>query len=191
MDNNSENRIQELLDQNTMLLAEIQRLKRILADYGITDGMISGTDSKPEYDPDQGGRIKQEKIKRQHVIKFFSRFWGREDVYSKRVVKKNGEVGYFTQCRNFWKTDFEKYGKPDYRAALIEEMQVAGFRVVVSENIQDRFAVIDKETVWYGSLDFLGKEDAEDNLMRIDSREAAEEVLAIAVSREEQNVEVL
>ena len=51
--------------------------------------------------------------------------------------------------------DFEKYGKPDYRAALIKEMQLAGFRVVVSENVQDRFAVIDKEIVWYGSLDFL------------------------------------
>ena len=60
-------------------------------------------------------------------------------------------------------------------------MQLAGLRVVISENVQDRFAVIDKEIVWYGSLDFLGKEDAEDNLMRIESGEAAEEVLAIAV----------
>ena len=90
-----------------------------------------------------------------------------------------------------WKMDFEKYGKPDYRAALIEELQLAGFRVVVSEIVQDRFAIIDKEIVWYGSMDFLGKEDAEDILMRIDSKEAAEEVLAIAVSREDQNLEVL
>ena len=90
-----------------------------------------------------------------------------------------------------WKMDFEKYGKPDYRASLIKEMQLAGFRVVVSENVQDRFAVIDNEIVWYGSMDLLGKEDAEDILMRIESKEAAEEVLAIAVSREEQNVEVL
>lgn len=62
-------------------------------------------------------------------------------------------------------------------------MQAMGFRVILSENIQDRFAIIDREIVWYGSLDFLGKEDAEDNLMRIDSKEAAEELLAIAVSR--------
>ena len=90
-----------------------------------------------------------------------------------------------------WKMDFEKYGKPDYRAAMIEEMQEAGFRVVLSENTQDRFAIIDNEIIWYGSLDFLGKEDAEDNLMRIESKEAAEELLAIAASREEQNTEVL
>ena len=57
-----------------------------------------------------------------------------------------------------WKMDFEKYGKPDYRASLIKEMQLAGFRVVVSENVQDRFAVIDNEIVWYGSMDLLGKE---------------------------------
>ena len=65
----------------------------------------------------------------------------------------------------------------------LEDMQAMGFRVILSENIQERFAILDKEIVWYGSLDFLGKEDAEDNLMRIQSKEAAEELLAIAVSR--------
>ena len=50
-----------------------------------------------------------------------------------------------------------KYGKPDYRASLIEEMLSFGFQVVVSENIQDKFAIIDNEIVWYGSVDFLGK----------------------------------
>lgn len=134
MENNSENRIQELLDQNTELLAEIQRLKRILADYGIADGMISGTDSKTEYDPDQGGRIKQEKITRQHVIKFFSRFWGREDVYSKRVVKKNGEVGYFTQCRNFWKTGcYRKNGS----SIKCQDCKLREYRPVTEQQIFD------------------------------------------------------
>ena len=89
-----------------------------------------------------------------------------------------------------WKMDFEKYGKPDYRATLIEDMRALGFYVVLSENIQDRFAIIDGDIVWYGSLDFLGKEDAEDNLMRVESREAAEELLAISASREDQNSEV-
>jgi len=96
---------------------------------------------------------------------------------------KERQIGGTTVTIMTWKTDFEKYGKPDYRAVLIEDMQAMGFRVILSENIQDRFAILDKEIVWYGSLDFLGKEDAEDNLMRIDSKEAAEELLAIAVSR--------
>ena len=36
---------------------------------------------------------------------FFSMFWGRTDVYSKRTIKKStGEVNYYTQCYNFWKS---------------------------------------------------------------------------------------
>jgi len=35
---------------------------------------------------------------------FFSMFWGRTDVYSKRTIKKStGEVNYYKQCYNFWK----------------------------------------------------------------------------------------
>lgn len=90
-------RIQELLDQNAILQAEIVKLRRILTENGIAETDGTPSDIKNIYDPDQGARIKQEEITRQHVQFFFSRFWGREDVYSKRVVKKNGEAGYFTQ----------------------------------------------------------------------------------------------
>ena len=106
-----------------------------------------------------------------------------------RLLKERQAAGVQVTVMT-WKMDFEKYGKPDYRATLIEDMQTLGFHVVLSENIQDRFAIIDGDIVWYGSLDFLGKEDAEDNLMRVESREAAEELLAIAASREDQNSEV-
>lgn len=35
--------------------------------------------------------------------KFYSYFWGRIDVFSKRAVnKKTGKSGYYTQCDNFW-----------------------------------------------------------------------------------------
>lgn len=116
---------------------------------------------------------------------------GKQKIHHLKSLLKERQTAGVKVTIMTWKMDFEKYGKPDYRASLIEEMQLAGFRVVVSENVQDRFAVIDDEIVWYGSMDLLGKEDAEDILMRIESKEAAEEVLAIAVSREEQNVEVL
>lgn len=40
-----------------------------------------------------------------HAQYFFSYFWGRMDVYSKRYkTKTEGKSGYFTQCVNFWKT---------------------------------------------------------------------------------------
>lgn len=52
-----------------------------------------------EYDPDQGGRIIDPGyITEDRATRFFSMFWGREDVYSKRG--KRG--GYFPQCDNRW-----------------------------------------------------------------------------------------
>ena len=35
--------------------------------------------------------------------RFFARFWGRTDVYAKRVEnKKTNKAGYYPQCINFW-----------------------------------------------------------------------------------------
>ena len=52
-----------------------------------------------EYDLDQGARIVNPTfITEMMAIRFFSMFWGREDVYAKRG--KNG--GYFPQCDNRW-----------------------------------------------------------------------------------------
>lgn len=52
-----------------------------------------------DYDPDQGGRIMNSSfITEEMAIRFFSMFWGREDVYAKRG--KSG--GYFPQCDNRW-----------------------------------------------------------------------------------------
>ena len=39
------------------------------------------------------------------------------------------------------------------------------------------FAVIDETVVWYGSMNLLSREDVEDNIMRLESREIAEELL--------------
>ena len=41
----------------------------------------------------------------------------------------------------------------------------------------EHYAVIDNEIVWYGSMNLLSKEDAEDNLMRVCSKDIAAELL--------------
>ena len=52
-----------------------------------------------EYDIDQGNRIVNPPyITEKMAMRFFSMFWGREDVYARRG--KNG--GYFPQCANRW-----------------------------------------------------------------------------------------
>lgn len=44
--------------------------------------------SSVEYDLDQGGRIHRQYIDRTMATRFFSMFWGREDVFARRA--KNG-----------------------------------------------------------------------------------------------------
>ena len=39
--------------------------------------------------------------------------------------------------------------------------------------------MIDNEIVWYGSINLLSKEDAEDNIMRVCDAEIAAEVLEL------------
>ena len=48
----------------------------------------------------------------------------------------------------------------------------------------EHYAVIDNEIVWYGSMNLLSKEDAEDNLMRVCSKDIAAELLEITFGDE-------
>ena len=50
----------------------------------------------------------------------------------------------------------------------------------------EHYAVIDHEIVWYGSMNLLSKEDADDNLMRVCSREIAAELLEITFGSEKE-----
>ena len=51
--------------------------------------------------------------------------------------------------------------------------------LVKVEDYCQHYCIIDKEIVWYGSMNFLGKEDSEDNLMRVSSKEIASELLEL------------
>ena len=45
------------------------------------------------------------------------------------------------------------------------------------EEVCEHFAVVDREIVWYGSMNFLPKEDVEDDIMRIVSKDIAAEIM--------------
>ncbi len=91
-----------LRTQIAELKAENVYLRALLDEAG-----ISADFSREQVEPheaDQGARILPTEITRDMALEFFKRFWGRTDVYAKRVVsKKTGRVGYYTQCVNFWK----------------------------------------------------------------------------------------
>ena len=92
-----EKRIQYLEQEN-------QYLKHLLSDAGISYSEKEIIENVHEYDSNQGARIIPREITETDAKVFFSMFWGRTDVYSKRTIKKStGEVNYYTQCYNFWK----------------------------------------------------------------------------------------
>lgn len=72
------------------------------------------------------------------------------------------------------------YGNSLFTGDMIRDMQKTGIHVVVREEVIEHFAVIDDALVWHGGMNLLGKEDAWDNLMRIQSAQVAAELLAIA-----------
>lgn len=43
----------------------------------------------------------------------------------------------------------------------------------------EHYAVIDKKLVWHGGMNLLGKEDAYDNLIRVENEQVAAELLDI------------
>lgn len=60
---------------------------------------------------------------------------------------------------------------------LIEDMKKVGIQVQVLSTMHEHYAIIDKEIVWYGSMNLLSREKAEDNLMRVVSQEIAQELM--------------
>ena len=83
-----------------------------------------------------------------------------------------------------WHPDAYKYGRDDVRMELMERLRKAGFEIRMVESSCEHYAVIDQEIVWYGSMNLLSKEDAEDNLMRVCSKEIAAELLEMTFGDE-------
>lgn len=99
--------VTRLQKQLNNLQLENQVLKNILDKAGLSYqnelASIRETDTKEDFDPEQGKRIVHPKEITGRMAKlFFSFFWGRTDVYAKRNVNKNGEAAYYPQCDNFW-----------------------------------------------------------------------------------------
>lgn len=76
-----------------------------------------------------------------------------------------------------WHPDSYKYGKDEHRIELMELLRNYGFHIELMKENCERYAVIDNEIVWYGSMNLLSKDDVEDNIMRVASNEIASELL--------------
>lgn len=84
-----------------------------------------------------------------------------------------------------WEADRYGFGDSAYWMELQERMRANGFGINLVEDYCQHYCIVDREVVWYGSMNFLGKEDSEDNLMRVCSKEIAAELLEITFGKQE------
>ena len=75
--------------------------------------------------------------------------------------------------------DYPEDGRDQHRAH-IEHLVSSGVNVITRHKYRERFAIIDKSLVWYGSMTLLSNEKEDDSLMRINNPAVAEELLEFA-----------
>ena len=88
-----------------------------------------------------------------------------------------------------WHPDCYKYGKSEVRMELLEQLRKTGFEIQLMEEGCEHFAVVDQKIVWYGNMNFLSKEDMEDNLMRVVSGNIAAEIMEMTFGGEKELME--
>lgn len=104
----SKENIAQLQRRLNDLQSENRILKKILDKAGVPYrkelSNLQNMDIDEAYEEDQGKRIIHPKEITENMANlFFSRFWGRQDVYAKRSENKaTGKAGYHPQCNHFW-----------------------------------------------------------------------------------------
>ena len=73
--------------------------------------------------------------------------------------------------------DCVRFGDPTDVQLMIDSLRKASVAVSLTDSESEHFAVMDKKLVWHGGMNLLGREDAWDNLIRVESVKAAAELL--------------
>ena len=104
-----------------------------------------------------------------------------EDV---EMMKKAG-INTVRIAESTWSTCEPQEGVFDFSHVerVLDAMEEAGIQVILKDEVNEHFALIDEELVWHGGMNLLGKEDVWDNLMRIRSAVVAEELLELALGK--------
>lgn len=100
-----------------------------------------------------------------------------------RMLKERQEAGIKIIVVT-WHPEVYKYGSDEHRIELMEELRNAGYHIELMKDSCEHYAVIDKRIVWYGSMNLLSKDDAEDNIMRVESSDIAGELLEMTFHKD-------
>lgn len=83
-----------------------------------------------------------------------------------------------------WEPDSYGFGDAGFWMQLHEEMRQAGFYMKTVEDTCEHFAMIDLEIVWYGNMNLLAKTKTEDSMMRVQSKEIADELMELTFGKD-------
>lgn len=136
------------------------------------------------FDSDTYGEVyEQDLIEAKEDIVISSPTLGRNKVMRMlKLLKDRQEYGVKITIVT-WHPDAYLFGRQEHRIELMEALHNAGFNIELVEDNCERYAVIDNEIVWYGSMNLLSKEDVEDNIMRVVSKCIASELLEITFEK--------
>ncbi len=85
-----------------------------------------------------------------------------------------------------WEPVSYGFGDAGFWMQLHEEMRQTGIYIKMVEDTCEHFAIIDQETVWYGSVNFLAKSNIDDNMMRVQSKKIVMELMGLTFGKEPQ-----
>lgn len=83
-----------------------------------------------------------------------------------------------------WEPDSYGFGDAAFWMQLHEEMRQVGFYIETVEESCEHFAIMDQEIVWYGSMNLLAKSNADDSMMRVQSKKIATELMGLTFGKE-------
>ena len=83
-----------------------------------------------------------------------------------------------------WNPDSYGLGDAGYWMQLHEDMHQAGFYMKIVEDSCEHFAIVDQEIVWYENINFLSKAKLEDSIMRVQSKDIANELMKLMFGKE-------
>ena len=176
----SSQRYQEFIAERTRLLERIKELENENAELRKRLGAL--VEPVPSASNAMQNLSLQEKID-----VFCSLFKGRDDVFARRWYSKtSGKAGYQPVCQNEWTPLCDKrkmangieivlYTKEENDDAIL--LQHQGISVIYNDHLSLHAAIIDKSTIWYGSVNILGYRSLEDNLIRFNNPEIASNLL--------------
>ena len=109
---------------------------------------------------------------------------GKHKVYRMiELLKERQETGVKVTIVT-WHPDVYKYGKDEHRIELMNLLRNSGFHIELMTDNCERYAVIDNEIVWYGSMNLLAKSNIDDSMMRVQSKKIAMELMGLTFGKE-------